>query len=147
MHSCNYKPFHFLWTLQHKSNSPLGPTSFFFSPFLFFPLMFWKGIGPKIRITDKESRFVPCQLKISCRERMQRALSGHQSVEWGWLRDTHLSHADIHPNHHTYWSWTLIYIYIYIMYDWCTACTSVIALPADCCWWLWCWTLSIFVLQ
>lgn len=147
MHSCNYKPFHFLWTLQHKCNSPLGPTSFFFFLFSFFsPLMFWKGMGPKIRITDKESRFVPCQLKISCRERMQRRIgrglieAEHSQVrawsEAGW--ETRTFHTQTHTstlsntNHHNT--------------DY-THSTSVIALPADCCWWLWCWTRSISDLQ
>lgn len=121
-------PFIFYGLCSTSVTARLAPHLFFFSLFFSFfsPLMFWKGMGPKIRIADKESRFVPCQLKISCRERMQRRMNrGLMEAEhsqvirvWSesWLRDTHLSHADTHEhtstNHQTHSSWTLIFIHI-----------------------------------
>lgn len=66
-------PFIFFIDLGAKTSTSVTAH---LAPHPFFPTHVLKGNRPKNhRITGKESRFVPCQLKISCRGRMQRRIN------------------------------------------------------------------------
>lgn len=100
MHSCNYEPFHFLWTLQHKCNSPLGPTSFFF-PFSFFSTHVLKGNRPKNQ--NHRQGVQICSLSTKNKLSWKNAASTLRSSECGVrLAERHAPFSRRHPSKSSY---------------------------------------------